>query len=116
MAEIPLRDLDAALLWQLELPSGRSFRTDAPSVQEAQGVMFLCPKCYQTNNGPIGTHSVICWFVGIPLTIDPKPGRWRPQGSSIDDLTFIGPGAASVLLTGDGCGWHGFVRNGKATV
>lgn len=81
----------------------------------ADGVMFLCPKCYAANGGPVGTHSVLCWFVGrVPDDVDPKPGRWIPAGTGIDDLTFIGPAAASVLLTG-GCGWHGFVRNGDAT-
>lgn len=32
--------------------------------------------------------------------------------AELSDLTFIGPGAASVLVTG--CGWHGFVKNGEA--
>lgn len=86
------------------------------TLAEAHGVMFLCPKCYQANSGEVGTHSVICWFVGkVPDDADPKPGRWHPGGSGLDDLTFTGPGAASVLLT-SGCGWHGFVRQGRATL
>lgn len=83
---------------------------------EADGVMFLCPKCFAENAGPVGTHTVICWFVGkVPDDVDPKPGRWTPTGEGLSDLTFV-PSAGrsqSVLLTG-GCGWHGFVVNGDA--
>ena len=84
---------------------------------EADGVMFLCPKCFTTNAGPVGTHRVICWFVGrVPDDVDPKPGRWTPTGTSLADLTFVPSEGRtqSVLLTG-GCGWHGFVVNGDAS-
>ncbi len=80
----------------------------------ADGIIFLCPKCFERNKGSVGTHSVICWFVGrVPDDADPKPGRWNPSGTGLDDLTFVGPGAASVLLT-SGCAWHGFIKDGKA--
>lgn len=104
-----LRDLDGTFL---RIVDDRSFNHDVPFA-EAQGVRFLCPKCFATNGGPIGTHSVICWFVGVPLTMLPGPGRWNPSGTGLDDLTFVPPGAVSVLLT-SGCGWHGFVRDGSA--
>lgn len=82
---------------------------------EADGVRFLCPKCFHANNGEVGTHSVVCWFVGkVSDDVDPKPGRWNPQGD-LDNLTFVGPGSVSVLLTG-GCGWHGLVVDGHATL
>lgn len=83
---------------------------------DAQGVMFLCPLCYAKNGGPVGTHRVLCWFsrCGVPDFADPRPGRWIPDGDTLDDVTFIGPAAASVLLT-SGCRWHGFVRNGDAS-
>ena len=84
------------------------------NLADADGIVFLCPKCFAANGGPIGTHSVICWFAGrVPDDLSPKPGRWVPSGTGLDDLTFVGPGAASVLLT-HGCGWHGFVKDGKA--
>lgn len=86
------------------------------TLADADGVMFLCPKCFAENGGPVGTHSVICWFVGkVADDVDPKPGRWTPTGTSLDDLTFV-PSAGrshSVLLKG-ACGWHGFVTNGSA--
>jgi hypothetical protein len=87
------------------------------TIAEADGVWFLCPKCFVANGGPVGTHGVICWFVGkVPDDIDPKPGRWTPTGTGLHDLTFV-PSAgrsSSVLLTG-GCGWHGIVSAGVAS-
>lgn len=86
------------------------------ALAEADGVWFLCPKCFAANNGPIGTHAVICWFVGkVADDVDPKPGRWTPTGTGLDDLTFV-PSTGrshSVLLTG-GCAWHGYVTQGCA--
>jgi len=104
-----LKELDAKLLKREDDNSSQY----VDSVAEADGLMFLCPKCFKENGGKVGTHSVICWFKHVPPHIDPKPGRWHPQGSTIDDITFVGPGAASVLLT-SGCKWHGFVKNGHA--
>ena len=79
---------------------------------EPDGVWFLCPKCFRENSGPIGTHMVICWFVGrVTDDVTPKPGRWNPVGTDIDNLTFVGPGATSVHIQG-GCGAHFHVTNG----
>lgn len=89
---------------------------EVDSLAEADGVWFLCPKCYAENGGRIGTHSVICWFVGkVSDDVDPKPGRWTPTGTGLHDLTFVPSPerSQSVLLTG-GCLWHGFVVNGDA--
>ena len=89
------------------------------NIADAQGISFLCPKCYAANGGPVGTHSVICWSRsrGVPDDASPGPGRWTLDGTGYHDLTINGdpPGhARSILLPGDGCGWHGFVTNGDA--
>ena len=92
------------------------YQTDVATLAEADGIRFLCPKCYQVNGGNAGTHPVVCWFEGkVPDDAAPRPGRWKPVGTGIEDLTFV-PGAKSnsVLLLG-GCAWHGFVTNGDAT-
>lgn len=113
-----LRVLEAEFL-QLDTPACFT-RLGDKRTPEANGLLFLCPKCFVANGGPIGTHSVICWFAGVPQTIDPKPGRWMPVGTSIDDLSFVpwNDGvkqySRSVALTGGGCAWHGFVTNGSA--
>lgn len=84
----------------------------------AQGVKLLCPKCYLARGKTkYGVHSVICWFADrkVPPDLAPLPGRWHPIGTSIDDLEFIGPGSFSVQLTA-GCMWHGYIKNGRATI
>lgn len=90
---------------------------EVDTLAEADGVWFLCPKCFVENSGPVGTHAVLCWFVGkVSDDVDPKPGRWTPTGNGLSDLTFV-PSAGrshSVLLIG-GCLWHGFVVNGSAS-
>jgi hypothetical protein len=95
-------------------PKGRPSISYVETLQEAHGVWFLCPKCFAANGGKVGTHMVGCYFVGkVPAWAEPGPGRWNPSGTGLHDLTFVPPGATSVLLTG-GCGWHGFVSNGCA--
>lgn len=102
-----LADLDACLLRRV--PGGH--RTDETSVAAADGVMFLCPVCFRTNGGPVGTHSVICWSPKVPPDVDPKPGRWNLVGSSLADLSLVA-GSSSVALRG-GCNAHFFVRAGE---
>lgn len=91
-----------------------------PEKAGAHGVKFLCPKCFASNGGPVGTHSVICWSrsAGTPEDMEPKPGRWKMDGTGLLDLTLNGDqpgggGARSVQLLG-GCGWHGFINAGLA--
>ncbi len=96
----------------------REYWPFASGLAEAQGVEFLCPKCFASNNGPVGTHVVVCWSSsrGVPDGATPGPGRWRLVGTDFNDLSLMEePGKSrSVLLLG-GCGWHGFVTNGDAT-
>lgn len=81
------------------------------SLQESDGIMFLCPKCFKANSGPIGTHRVICNRPRVPQSEHRVgPGRWEFTGSGFDDLTLVA-GSSSILLQG-GCGAHFFIRNG----
>lgn len=88
------------------------FRHDA-TFAEADGIMFLCPKCWKANGGPVGTHSVICWAPKVPLTTYPVPGRWNLVGTGFADLSLVA-GSSSVKLAG-GCNWHGHVTAGEVT-
>lgn len=87
-------------------------------IEEAQGVAFLCPKCFIDNGGKVGTHGVIVGFRnrGAPagsLSVNSsgQDSRWDVEGTGLHDLT-LNP---SILMSGGGCGWHGFVRNGRVT-
>ena len=80
------------------------------SLAEADGVMFLCPKCFIANGGPVRTHSMICWRPHVPQTRSPTPGRWEFHGTGLHDLTLVN-GSSSVKIDG-GCNAHFFVRNG----
>src|SRR5229473_7713335 len=101
-----LRDLDAKFL---KREDSHHFRFVA-TITEADGVKFLCPKCFAVNGGPVGTHAVICWAPSVPQDTNPTPGRWELVGTDIDNLT-LRAGSSSVLLKG-GCGAHFFVQNG----
>ena len=80
---------------------------------EAQGVIFLCPKC--------GEHYVLLWFKdrGVPDELKPGPGRWTPIGSGIADLSLspsvdLSKNEDGSPATG-GCKWHGWVKDGEAS-
>ena len=91
-------------------------RTD--SMEDAHGVIFLCPKCFAKNNGPVNTHSVICWGPTVSQEFDPKPGRWEMHGTGLHDLTLKGAHGKSdsvLLTTKMGCRAHFHVRNGSIT-
>lgn len=100
-----LRELEGAFIKRTD--SG--FRSDA-TFADCDGLMFLCPKCYAENHGPVGTHMVICWKPHVPQDVSPRPGRWSQEGTGLDDLRLVA-GSSSIALQG-GCGWHGFVGMG----
>lgn len=89
----------------------RQYRRDASiSMEDADGIRFLCPVCFKANNGPRGTHSVICWRPRVPAEVSPGPGRWEFAGTGLGDLSLVA-GSSSVQLLG-GCRAHFFVKNG----
>lgn len=79
-------------------------------INQADGIMFLCPKCFIKNNGPAGTHSIQCWTPKV--TADYTHGPWQLQGTGYSDITLIGQPTSSVLLNG-GCNAHFSVKNGE---
>lgn len=81
------------------------------TIAEADGIVFVCPKCFAANgNQRPGVHSIICWRPRVPADVTPGPGRWEFIGTCLDDLSLVA-GSSSVLLMG-GCNAHFFVRNG----
>jgi hypothetical protein len=98
------------------------------TIQEAQGVMFLCPACFREAEGdPLknrisllpghGVHSIRCWSEsrGVPADVLPGPGRWSLEGTGFDDLTLGSDGgrSTSILLQTSACHAHFYVRNGE---
>ena len=86
-----------------------------PTLAEAQGLWFLCPKCFVANKGAIGTHQVDVAFEGRGALGDKGrmgwggiPTRWELTGTGLQDLTL----RPSILLVG-GCAWHGYITNGE---
>lgn len=102
-----LRDLEPQFL---KIVSENSWRSDA-AMGDCDGLFFLCPVCFRANNGPVGTHGIICWKPHVPQTFHPTPGRWDMRGTGIDDLTLFA-GSSSIHLTGPGCGAHFHIANG----
>lgn len=83
-------------------------------IAEAEGIRFLCPKCFLANKGSVGTHAVICWNPSIPQTTSPKGGRWSLVGTGYHDLSLVA-GSSSILLPPP-CNWHGFIKDGEVTL
>ncbi|HEY1605638.1 MAG TPA: hypothetical protein VGF77_08555 [Allosphingosinicella sp.] len=107
-----LIDLEPQWLKIVDLRTRRRVEGIAP--QEADGILFKCPVCFQANGGSIGTHSIICWQPHVSQDHPPTPGRWSFEGSSFNDLTLVA-GSSSILLT-RGCKAHFFIRNGGIEV
>lgn len=82
------------------------------TLAEAQGIMFLCPKCIAENPDK-GAHGIGVTFRDrgvLPaqgMQNKQGPVRWGVSGTSYEDLTIT----PSVLLLA-GCEWHGFITKG----
>jgi hypothetical protein len=109
---VKLTELEPRFLRRVE-EEGSIYHRDVVSIGEAEGVMFLCPKCFQANGERIATHFVICWSPKVPPEAVPGPGRWELVGTGFADLT-LRAGSSSVQLLG-GCNWHGFITNGDVS-
>lgn len=85
---------------------------DVDTLAEADMIMFLCPLCFGKNGGNVGTHSVMVTFAdrNVPDEAGSRgnggqPTRWTASGTNLYDLVC----SPSILLTGPGCQWHGFI-------
>jgi len=90
--------------------SEHEFHVVVDTIDEADGVMFLCPTCFETNRGPVGTHQVLCWRPRVPDGIKPGPGRWEFLGAGLENLS-LRAGSSSILLDSP-CKAHFFVEDG----
>lgn len=81
------------------------------SIEQADGIMFLCPKCFKEKGTKIGVHSIICWNPSVPQIVNPTVGRWRFIGTGYNDLTLTA-GSSSIKIE-NGCKAHFFITNGQ---
>lgn len=106
-----LRDLDGVFL-RCESSSDDRQCSQVDALAEADGIRFLCPKCFEANGkSDIGVHSIVCWRPRVAADWVPGPGRWEFLGTGLDDLTLVA-GSSSIALQG-GCAAHFFVRVGE---
>jgi hypothetical protein len=113
---VKLADLEPHFL---KILSEDTYQYAGVSFSEAQGVQFLCPVCFVTNGGAIGTHFVLCWSRsrGTPEHFKPGPGRWKLDGTGLADLTLNAdpPATARSVRLSGGCNAHFCVTNGEIT-
>lgn len=98
-----------------EVTGPRHYMASVSTFVEAQGIHFLCPKCFAANRGDVGTHWCQVTFEGkgVPPEMGchdntGRPTRWNVSGSGYGDLTVT----PSIQILG-GCAWHGFITNGE---
>ena len=96
-----LHELDAHFVKDIS-PSETRFVT---SIDEADGLLFLCPVCAAQERG---AHYVLCWKGFIPQDRAPTGGRWTLNGTGLQDVTI----SPSVQLPGP-CHAHFWVRDGR---
>lgn len=104
-----LTELEPQFLKRQTDSDGREVHRHVDSINEADGIIFLCPKCVTERGG----HHIICWRPQVPAHVNPRPGRWEFTGTGYSDLSLVA-GSSSILLNG-GCRWHGFIRLGDVT-
>jgi hypothetical protein len=100
---------------------GHDILRHVDSLEEAQGIQFLCPSCFVRHGGSVGTHWVEVSFAGRSVeekqgshNRDGQPSRWNVSGTGYSDLTTT----PSILIdpAEPACsGWHGFITNGEIT-
>jgi hypothetical protein len=87
------------------------YHVPVASLEDADGVLFLCPKYFHANGGAVGSHSIICWRPRVPADVMPGPGRWEFFGAGVDDLTLLA-GSSSIQLHA-GCAAHFWIEKGE---
>jgi hypothetical protein len=71
----------------------------------AEGMIFLCPACFWSNNGDKKrTHATTIWLL-------PRPRCWGFEGNGYDDLS-LKAGRTPVHMIG-GCRAHYSIQRGK---
>ncbi|MCA0447651.1 MAG: hypothetical protein LCH54_15625 [Bacteroidetes bacterium] len=95
-----------------ENPAAANHHHVVSDINNADGIWFLCPKCYMDGGMTgKGVHSIICWTPKVSTEVNPKPGRWNLVGTNFRDISLVA-GSSSILLNG-GCNAHFWIRDGE---
>ncbi len=70
----------------------------------ADGIRFLCPKCFVDKGGPESAHAIVIPFIGRAM----GGYGWHVSGTAFSDLSL----RPSIAIH-TGCGFHGLVTNGE---
>jgi hypothetical protein len=97
-----LVELEPALLRQD--PDDTNKLTEV-SMQEAQYITFLCPKCRE----PKKAHTI----GPLPVSVGETVNGWHMKGTSLEDVTFDNSPAPSSIQLLYGCRAHFSVANGE---
>lgn len=87
------------------------------TLAEADGISFLCPKCFAANAGAVGTHGLHVYFAGrgaperLGKNSKGETVRWTIAGGSDYRDLDLKPSIALQC----GCLWHGHIEKGEAT-
>lgn len=92
------------------IPGTKPMLKRVGSIELADGLGFLCPKCWRDSLGK-STVRVLVWQpLKVPEAALPGPGRWAIVGTGVDDLSLLA--RAPVIDPSHGCGWRGVVELG----
>lgn len=83
---------------------------EVSSVADANALEFLCPLCFQKNNGAVGTHAYVLYTPSVDQKFGGK-GRWNFVGTSVNDLSLVN--TPSSILNLSGCKAHFFITKGE---
>lgn len=104
MKTLPLSDLGASLVEFTKQPGKLRCLLPGEPVKRAQGLYFLCPKCYDPKHG----ITILFDLESVPKNAKPH-GRWRATPGPISNLTI-----EEKIQSPTNCGWSGIISQGRA--
>lgn len=89
------------------------FQPEGTPITTRDSLIFLCPKCFVKNGGPVGTHCIR--VVNHQAKCGAEPS-WIFRGTSVEDFTLDwapGSGGRSSVQILGGCEAHFNIWNGE---
>lgn len=86
--------------------------TNAASIEECNGIRFLCPACLKEGR----EHLITRWSHerGAPFYASPVRYRWKISGASLAYVSVMPDFENEMTLERDDvCTWNGMIQNGE---